>query len=250
MFQSVSLAETKPDAMAELVGITPHISEQVDASLQFTDSNGVKGSLQSFLIPGKPSIIVPVYYDCPRLCGLVTNGVFEGLKQVPFIMGQDYSLTFISIDPREGVELASKRKASRVQAVSADGISGDQFKFLVGEADPVRAVMTSLGFHYKPDGEKDFSHSAAIMILSPSNKITHYFTGIEFNPRDLRLSLVESSEGQVGTFVDHMLLYCFRFDPTKGKYTWFALNVMKAGGILTLIALAALYGTMWKKYRV
>jgi len=130
------------------------------------------------------------------------------------------------------------------------GIESVQFKFLVGSVDPVRNVMQSLGFHYKPDGDTDFAHSAAIMLVDTAGEITHYFLGIEFNPSDLRLALVDASNGIVGTFVDHMLLYCFRFDPTQGKYTWAAVGIMRIGGILTLIGLAILFATLWRRYRV
>jgi protein SCO1/2 len=247
---SLACAEKDPGSMTEKVGLQPNIGGVVDFEQKFTDSSGTTGTLSSFIDPQKPTLIVPVYYDCPRLCGLLTGGVFEALTKVPLIMGRDYNLAFISIDPREGAELAAERKAGRLKMLNSFNISATQFRFLVGDADPIRSIMSVIGFNYRPDGTEDFSHSAVVAILSPETKITHYFTGIEFSPRDLRLALVESSEGKVGDFIDKMLLYCFRFDHTKGEYTVFALNVMKAGGILTLIALAALYGTMWKRYRV
>jgi protein SCO1/2 len=247
---SPALAEKDPASMIQKVGLTPNIGTNVDLSQSFTDSSGKAGSLSSHILGDKPSILVPVYYDCPRLCGLLTNGVFEALTQIPLKMGLDYNLLFVSIDPKEGASLAAERKAARLKSLEKLGLSDESFKFLVGDADPIRSVMTAVGFNYKPDGTKDFSHSAVVAILSPAGKITHYFTGIEFSPRDVRLALVESSEGKVGTFMDQVLLYCFRFDHTKGEYTVFALNVMKAGGILTLIALSLFYGTMWKRYRV
>jgi protein SCO1/2 len=250
LFVSPTKAEKDPGSMTEKVGLQPNIGGIVDFEQKFTDSSGANGTLSSFIDPTKPTLLVPVYYDCPRLCGLLTGGVFEALTKIPLKMGQDYNLTFISIDPRENAELAAERKSGRLKMLTSFDISSTQFHYLVGEADPIRSVMSSIGFNYRPDGTEDFSHSAVVAVVSPGSKITHYFTGIEFVPRDLRLALVESSEGKVGDFIDKMLLYCFRFDHTKGEYTVFALNVMKTGGILTLIALAALYGTMWKRYRV
>ncbi len=239
-----------PAAMTGVVGVAPHISQQVDLSTEFTDSAGNTGPLSNFMLPGRPTIILPVYYECPRLCGLLSTGVFDALTQVTLLMGTDYRLIFMSIDSREDSALAAKRKAERVKLLADKQIRDDQFTYLVGEADPIRKVMSTLGFHYKSDGEKDFAHTAVMMILTPQGKIAHYFLGIEFNPRDLRLAIVEASNGEVGTFVDQVLLYCFRFDPTKGKYTWVALNIMTAGGVVTLLALVAFFGTMWRRYRI
>jgi protein SCO1/2 len=245
-----SFAEKDPADMVKKVGLTPRIGSSIDLGLNFTDSTGQSGPLSSFAKPLKPLVIVPVYYECPRLCGLLMTGIFDALKDVPLKAGLDFSLLFISIDPKEGPALAAERKQSRVNILKSQGFSGGEFKFLTGEAKQIQGVMEGIGFSYLPDGTKDFSHSAMAVIVSPEGKITHYFTGIEFSPRDLRLALVESSSGQVGNFIDKVLLFCFRFDHTKGEYTVFALNVMKAGGILTLIALTALYGTMWRRYRV
>jgi len=236
--------------MTELVGITPNIGSNVDLDAQFTDSTGEKKSLKDFFVSEKPSIIVPVYFHCPRLCGLVMAGLFDTLKQVTLYPGTDYNLAFVSFDPTEKLERAVQRKEAQQEKLKGSHIALTQFNFLIGEAEPVKTLMMSLGFHYKEDGETDFAHTAAIMILSPQGEITHYFTGIEFNPQDLRLALVEASKGEVGTFVDHVLLYCFRFDPTKGKYTWAALNIMKAGGIITLIALGSLFRVLWTRYRI
>lgn len=244
------VAEKNPAEMVKKVGLTPKIGSSIDLSLNFTDSSGESGPLSSFAKPSKSLMIVPVYYECPRLCGLLMTGIFDALKDVPLKAGLDFSLLFISIDPKEGPNLAAERKLSRLNILKSQGFNAGDFKFLTGEAKQIQGVMEGIGFSYLPDGTKDFSHSAMAVIISPEGKITHYFTGIEFSPRDLRLALVESSSGQVGNFIDKVLLFCFRFDHTKGEYTVFALNVMKAGGILTLIALTALYGTMWRRYRV
>lgn len=246
-FVDLANAIEDPAQMTEIVGVVPKISEVVDTSLYFTDSDGKNATLSEFLIPNKPTLIVPVYYECPRLCGLIQDGLFQALKGINLEMGSDYNLIFISFDPLEGADLAAKRKAARIKTLEDKSITDNSFRFLVGSVDSVKNIMNTIGFHYKPDGEKDFAHSAAVIILTPAAIVSHYFTGIEYVAGDLRLAMIEASEGKLGTFVDKVLLYCFRFDPTKGKYTWVALNVMKAGGVITLLALGLLMGSLWLK---
>ncbi|RMD84913.1 MAG: SCO family protein [Candidatus Dadabacteria bacterium] len=239
-------AVENPAKMKQEVGLTQKIGSGVSLDLKFTDSTGSTHPLSYYITKGVPAIIVPVYYHCPRLCGLVTKGVFKALRQINLTPGKDYSLLFISIDTSESYKLAAQRKKERHSFLEGSRIKLSDYHFLVGKDRSVSTLMDEIGYRYKKDGD-DYAHTAAIAILTPDGTISRYFTGIDFPPGDLRLSLVEASKGEIGDIIDQVLLYCFRFDPTKGRYTWVALNTMKVGGVITLALLGTLLGVLWLK---
>jgi len=239
---SLGHAIEKPgDVLDNQVGIFTHLGTKVDMSREFTNSRGERKQLKDFATEGKPIVIAPVYYKCPRLCGLLLDGTYNLLNQLPLLSGKDFSLLVVGFNPQE-----TPRDAAEIQAKFSDRLSGPvaasatSIQYLVGGADEVSGLMSELGFKFMKDGE-DFAHSAALMILTPSGEISQYFTGIMFTPLDVRLSLVEASKGVIGTAVDHLLLYCFRFDPLQGKYTWAVVSLLRIGGTMTLVGLALLY---------
>jgi protein SCO1/2 len=223
------------------VGIFTELGRKVDLSRVFTDSQGRSAPLSEFALPGKPIIIAPVYYKCPRLCGLLLDGVYTLLNDMSSELAKDFSVLVVGFDPSEAPadahEVMSKFNAKLVNGAQ-DRASA--IKYLVGGVEQVDSLMGELGFRYMRDG-KDFAHSAALMILTPTGEISQYFTGIMFRPRDVRLALVEASKGEIGTAVDHLLLYCFRFDQLQGRYTWAVVGLLRIGGALTLIGLAVVY---------
>ena len=223
------------------IGIFTKLGTQLDLKAEFKNQDGRVVRLEEAILPNKPVIIVPVYYKSPRLCGLVLNGLVETLNGVSLKLGRDYSIAAISFDPRETPELARESADKFFTRLSDHGQEARVgWNFLVGNQQNVSATMDLLGFKYLPDGD-DFAHSSAIMILTPTGKISQYFTGIEFSPWDVRLALIDSSTGAIGSTIDHLLLYCFRFDPTQGKYTWAVMKVLRIGGVLTLLGMASLY---------
>ncbi len=232
------------------VGIFTQLSGKVDLSRQFTDVEGATKTLKEFAVPGKPIIIAPVYYKCPRLCGLLLDGVYTLLNDIPLALSQDYSLLVVGFDPTETPQDARKvmdKFNSRLIGQATADRSG--VRFLVGSDQNVTALMQELGFRYMRDGQ-DFAHSAALMILTPSGEISQYFTGIEFPAWDVRLSLIEASKGEIGSAIDHLLLYCFRFDPLQGRYTWAVVGLLRVGGVLTLLVLAAVIITAARKRKL
>ncbi len=232
------------------VGIFTQLSGKVDLSRQFTDVEGATKTLKEFAVPGKPIIIAPVYYKCPRLCGLLLDGVYTLLNDIPLALSQDYSLLVVGFDPTETPQDARKvmdKFNSRLIGQATADRSG--VRFLVGSDQNVTALMQELGFRYMRDGQ-DFAHSAALMILTPSGEISQYFTGIEFPAWDVRLSLIEASKGEIGSAIDHLLLYCFRFDPLQGRYTWAVVGLLRVGGVLTLLVLAAVIITAVRKRKL
>jgi len=238
---SAQAIEKPEEVLAQEVGIFTKLGSKVDLSRTFTDSTGRTASLAEFVVPGKPVIIVPVYYKCPRLCGLLLDGVSHLLTGLTLELGKDFSVLAVSFAPGETPSDAAEVREKFRQRVGGSAEAGyDSFRYLIGSQADVAALMKEVGFGYIPDG-KDFAHSAAIMILTPGGEISQYFTGIEFSPWHVRLSLIDASRGEVGTAIEHLLLYCFRFDPLQGKYTWAVVGVLRVGGAFTLLGLLAMY---------
>ena len=231
-----------PGAMAaEQVGIYTELGAKVNLDRQFTDVNGATKSLKDFALPGKPILIAPVYYKCPRLCGLLLNGVYDLLNELPLKLAHDYSVLVVGFDPTETPQDARAVMTKFNARLIGDARNGSEgIHYVVGTPENVSALMSELGFKFMRDGE-DFAHSSAVMILTSTGYISQYFTGILFPQWDVRLSLVEASKGGIGTAIDHFLLYCFRFDAVKGRYTWAVVGLLRIGGVLTLIGLGLVY---------
>ncbi|MCB0338072.1 MAG: hypothetical protein KDD53_00640, partial [Bdellovibrionales bacterium] len=194
-----------------------------------------------------PVIIVPAYYTCPRLCGLVLNGVLTFLNNTELKLQDDFIVIAVSFDPADTVESA-KSHAQALRSAISEKQNSAGWQFFVGTHDSSESLMRQIGYQYFAEG-KDFSHSAAIAILTPEGVISQYFFGIEFPERDVRLALVEASRGGIGSILDHIMLYCFRFDPTKGKYTWAVFALLKVLGIVVLLSLSSLLFFLWRRYR-
>lgn len=229
----------EPGKALKEVGLTTERGTQLDTSVEFVDIDGQTRSLASYLSPDRPTIIVPAYYTCPRLCGLLLSGVKELLEKLNLSLGEDYRVVAVSFNPKDTPKSASKMRHRFVDSLPEKVGNPSGWSFLSGSEENIALLMSQLGFHYKKD-KGEFAHTAAIFITTPQGLISQYYTGISFPYRDVRLSLVEAGKGEIGTVIDHVLLYCFRFDPTQGKYTWAAFNVMRAGGGLTLVLLAGL----------
>ncbi len=239
---SISLtchALEKPGTELEEVGIAPILGNRVDLDLNFIDSDGKSSRLGELVAAGKPIVVIPAYFGCPRLCGLLLDGVSDLLSELTLKIGQDFTILTASFNVSEMPADALKRGKSYWSKQSDPEASRLGWRFLTGDSANVTALMNQIGFKYKPDG-KDFAHTAAIVILTPEGEISQYFTGVSFSAFDTRLALVEASKGNIGTPLDHVLLYCFRFDQSIGKYTWAVFNLMRAGGILTVLALGGL----------
>lgn len=245
-----SIAIERPgEVLDKEVGIFTELGAKVDLSRQFTNASGETKPLKDFAVPGKPIVIAPVYYKCPRLCGLLLDGVYNLLNEIPLQLSDDYSVLVVGFDPNETQEDAQKvMDKFNATLVGDPSTKVSAIQYLVGGQEQVRGLMSELGFRYIRDGE-DFAHSAALMILTPTGEISQYFTGIMFSPWDTKLALVEASKGGIGTAIDHLLLYCFRFDPLQGKYTWAVVGLLRVGGALTLLGLGMVYYFFARKRR-
>ena len=223
-----------PKEELEHAGVVTQLGNQIDLGLIFKDSSGKEVKLGELTKKGKPFFITPVYYDCPRICGLLLTNFTKLLSDIKLEFGQDFSVITVSFDPKESSDLAAIRLRKfhdlYRNPVAADG----GWPFLVGEKTNIDILMKSLGFNFLKDGT-EYAHAPVFMILTPEGKISQYFTGITFSPWDVRLALVEASEGRIGSPIDHFLLFCFRFDPTKGRYSWAAWNFLRIGSILSVV---------------
>jgi protein SCO1/2 len=250
---AVALLALAPGAVAQLasdpmqsVGVRPELLKQVGLdqklnqtiplNLTFRDENGAPVQLAQFF-GQKPVILTLVYYNCPMLCTQVLNGVESGLKELQMDIGKQFDVVTISIDPTESHVLAKVKQEMYVGMYGRPG-AAQGWHFLSGDEPQIKQLADAVGFRYAYDPDtKQFAHVSAIMLLTPEGNISRYFYGIQYPSRDLRLGLVEASEGKIGTPVDQVLLFCYHYDPATGKYGLLISHVIQAGGALTVLIL-------------
>jgi protein SCO1/2 len=230
----------------EGIGIEEKLGGEVPLDLQFKDEEGRLVSLRSFASSGKPILLSLAYYSCPNLCTLHLNGLGGALKTLKEPVGKEFNFVVVSIDPRETPALAHAKKENYLRAYGHGKDVADGWHFLVGDEASVRQLADAVGFKYRWDeDEKQYAHASAAFVVTPEGRISRYFQGIEFDPRALRLSLIEASSGKIGTLVDKVILFCFHFDPKASKYTLYASNLMRAAGALAAAAMAAFLVSFW-----
>jgi protein SCO1/2 len=224
-----------PEAL-ERVGLDQQVGESVPLDLELTNHLG-NPVLLGDLFDERPVILVPVYYDCPMLCTMILEGLTKTLKAVTLDPGTDFNIVAVSFDPEETPAQAATRRSTSVKRYGhPDADAG--MHFLTGRAETVDALMSSIGFHVSYNEETgEWAHVAALVVLTPEGRVARYFPGVEYPPRDLRLSLVEAADEKIGSVVDQVLLYCFKYDPTVGRYTAATMNIVRLGALLTLVAL-------------
>jgi protein SCO1 len=227
------------------VGINQKMGAQVPLDLPFSDESGRDVTLRQYF--GKPVILALVYYQCPSLCNMVLNGVVHGLKSLKWNAGDEFDVVAVSFDPRETPEMAAAKKQSYMKDYNRDGAE-QGWHFLTGSEKSSRTLAEAVGFHYVYDPmTNQYAHPSAIMMLTPEGQVARYFYGIDYQPRDVRLGLVEASAGRIGSPVDQVLLYCYHYDPSNGKYGMVIMNVLRIGGLLTLGALAIFMIVMFRR---
>ncbi len=199
----------------------------------FTNEEGASVTL-SQLTGQKPSIVVMAYYNCPALCGALLNGVNNSLRAIKWSIGQDFNLVVVSIDPREKSELAAQKKANFVKAYGRLGADVGAH-FLVGQETEVKGLANELGFHYYYDADiQEYAHSAGIFFVAPSGILSRVLFGIDFPAQDLKLALMEASEGRVGSVLERFMMFCYKYDPARKGYALAAMRVVQLGGLVTL----------------
>lgn len=223
-----------PDAVAiKEVQFKQRLDNQVDVNAKFTNSDGEETTLAECM-DGKPTVFVLAYYRCPRLCNMVLNGVAKVLQAIDFEAGKDFNIVVVSFDATDTIEIAADKKKSVVHAFNREG-DPTGWNFLIGDQQTVKAAAESVGFQYVYDKKSgEYAHASGIVLLTPEGRVSRYFYGIDYPTRDVRLGLVEASQGQIGSPVDELLLLCLHYDPTNGKYGLAILNLVRAGGLLTI----------------
>ncbi len=228
-------AGVRPELLKQ-VGIDQKLNQSIPLNLTFRDENGQTVQLAQFF-GQKPVILTLVYYNCPMLCTQVLNGVESGLKELQTDIGKQFDVVTVSIDPTESHVLAKVKQEMYVGMYGRPG-AAQGWHFLTGDEPQIKQLADAVGFRYAYDPDtKQFAHASAIMLLTPEGKISRYFYGIQFPSRDLRLGLVEASEGKIGTPVDQVLLFCYHYDPATGKYGLLISHIIQAGGALTVLIL-------------
>jgi protein SCO1/2 len=220
----------------ETVGIDEHLGRNVDLSLTFIDENGATVALKDFFHKSRPVILDLVYYSCPQLCNLILNGQTATMKELPWTPGDQYEVVTITIDPKETVDLAQKKKAVQLGSF---GKPAPGWHFLCDKDGNAKKLAEQIGFHYRYDSKQgQFAHAASIFILTPEGRIARYLYGVRFRPMDMRFALAEASENRTTMTVEKILLFCYQYDPAKHAYVLFAANFMRAGGALTVLIVA------------
>ena len=218
------------------VGYAQRLGAQVPADLTFVDETGAAVRLGDYF-GTRPVVLALAYYECPMLCTQVLTGMTAGLKGLKFSAGQEFEVVVVSFDPGEGPGLAAAKKAAYVDHYDREGTS-HAWHFLTGRKADIDRLADTVGFTYTYDEKTDqYAHAAGLTVLTPEGRISRYFFGIDFAPRDLRLGLVEASNRAIATPVDTALLYCFHYDPSTGTYGLVAMNVVRAAGVLTILAM-------------
>jgi len=237
---SAPLSVPPPSAVMQIpilkeVGLDQKLDAQVPLDLKFSDEQGREVTLGS-LFGHRPVVLALVYYECPMLCTEVLNGLVSALQTIAFNAGNEFDIVAVSFDPGETPALAAQKKALYVKRYGRPGAETGMH-FLTGREDAIHALTSAVGFRYQYDPSTDqFAHTAVLTVLTPAGHVSRYLYGIEYQPRNLRLALVEAADGKIGTAVDKALLYCYHYDPETGKYGLAIMNLVRLGGIMTVAA--------------
>jgi len=227
--QDSNLKPALPGALAG-VGIDQKLDFQVPLNLHFTDEYGAAVPLSTYFHSQKPVILALVYYRCPMLCTQILNGLESSLKAVSFDPGRDFEIVAVSFDPKDTWQTAAAKKQSYLKRYGRAN-TANGWHFLTGDETNIKALTDAVGFHYKYDPATDqFAHASGIMIVTPDGRLSRYFYGVEYAPRDIRLGLVEASRNKIGSPVDQILLFCYHYDPSTGKYGAMVMRMIRVAG--------------------
>ncbi len=232
----------------EGVGIDEKLGKSVPMDIKFRDSEGSEVTFGQFFDGKKPVILNLVYFSCPRVCTFAVTGLLEVMNGLDSLdLGDDYRVLTLSFNPDENVEIAKEKSVKFKKSLNKEAPDNSWY-FLTGKKKNIKKLTNALGFQYKRDG-KEYAHPSALIVLTPEGNISRYLYGIEHNTKDLKLSLLEAADGEIGSSetLNKVLLYCYQFDAVGKKYALHALNVVKAGGVVTLLFLGVFLSVLWKR---
>jgi protein SCO1/2 len=233
-------------AITKGIKIEQKLNAPVPLDLNFHDETGQTVPLRAYF-GDKPVVLSLVYFKCPSLCPMSLHETVTSLKRVPLQAGIDYNVVVVSFDPSDTPEAAAEKKAQYAKEFQRPGFNSG-WHFLTGTQEAVSKLASAVGFGYRWDAtSKQFIHAGGIMVATPDGRMSRYFYGIDYSPADLRMALVEASQHKIGSPVDYVLLFCFHYDYTRGKYTLAILNVLKIAAAFTLVGLASLVYILMRK---
>jgi protein SCO1 len=257
---TVARAQVAPDNVGQAasgmptilqgVSFRPELNAQMPAGAAFRDETGKDVRLGDYLHLQKPVVVAFVYYGCPMMCTQLEQGVVGALRMLSFNPGRDYEVVFISFDDRDTAQMAAEKKASAMSKFRRPE-TATGWHFLSGSKESIAAATNAANFHFNFDAKNNlFAHASGLLLLTPDGRISRYFYGVEFPARDLRLGLVDASAGKIGSPVDHVLLYCFQYDPTTARYSATILGIVRLGGIVTIATMVVAFLVFRRRERV
>jgi protein SCO1/2 len=239
------LANQEEQKLKKMVGVDEHLGEKIQTDLEFQDHFGKTITLAEYVNGDKPVIVSLNYYSCETLCSVQLNSLVEGLKTLDWLSGEDFNTVTISIDPDEDSNLAARKRGSYLNQL---GRAKADWTFLVGEQEQITEIAQEFGFRYFYDEKsKQYAHPAVVMVLSPEGQISRYLYGLDYTAQDLKFALMEAAEGKIGTTLDRIILSCFIYDNTTGKYTQDVRKLMMAAGLTTVFFLSLMVTVLWRR---
>ncbi|MFI5323158.1 MAG: SCO family protein [Thermodesulfobacteriota bacterium] len=233
------------------IGFDEKLGAVVPGDIMLRDEDNEPVKIKDLLTPGKPVILNLAYFRCPRLCSITADGLIQVMnEQKALELGKDFKILTVSFDPKDTPESAGN-KAVRYRERVLQGVSlKENWLFLTSDQEDIKKLTDAVGFKFKPDGE-EFAHPSGVIVLTPEGKVSRYLEGIQYDPEDFRLALLEASEGKIGSseLINKVLLFCYGFDPIGKRYALKALYIVKAAGIITLLTLCGVLTFFWRRER-
>ena len=238
MNEAVPPAGAMP-ALLQDIGLDQKLNTQVPLDLMFRDEQGKPVRLGEFF-GTRPVILTLAYFECPMLCTQVLNGVASAIGVLNFSVGREFDIVTVSFDPSDTPEKARAKKAAYIERYKRDG-AAQGWHFLTGNQREISALTRAVGFRYAFNAEvAQFAHPSGIMVVTPDGRLSHYFYGIEYGPRDLRLALIDAADRRIGSPADQLLLACFHYDPKSGRYSLAIMRLVRAAGLATIGGIGAM----------
>jgi protein SCO1/2 len=238
--------EPEPEELAG-VGVTEHLNAEIPPELVFTDQDGRAVTLGDFFGSDRPVVLTLNYSNCPMLCHLQLNGFVDALKQLSLNLGTEFTMVTVSIDPTESPKRARLTKNKYKKMYGREGVE-QGWQFLVGAEDQIKALADTVGFAYTYNEARDeYVHAAAAIVCTPDGRISRYLYGVLYDPQTVKLALLEAAEGEIGSAMDQVLLFCFHYDAEAGRYAPAAMKLMRLGGVVTVVVLGSILGVYWRR---
>jgi len=239
-------SQLKPEQLKD-VTFKQRLDDELPLDASFKDEYGRPVTLGKYFNNGKPVILAFVYFTCPMLCTQVTNGISSSLRALPFTAGEEFDVVLISFDPKDNPASALEKKQAHLAYWKTEKTTGG-WHFLTGDEATIKRVTNAAGFSYAYDkATGQYAHVSGVLVVTPDGRLARYFYGIEYSPKELRLALVESGQGRIGSAIDELMLFCYHYDPETGRYGATVMNLVRAGGVVTVAAMATFMFVMLRR---